>query len=115
MILSIEDRMEQVFDALHAAIEELHTAGDSAARREVDWKSAFSKARLDVKAEGVEQGKKYTEADVEAKATLRTRSELLEFKIAQNRLTTQREALAALRAELSGLQSMSASQRAVSL
>jgi len=89
-------------------VEEIAKAGDDAAHFEVEFKTAYSKARLQVRALSKE---KLTVDEVADRAQSMVEAELLAYKISENRLTTCREALRASQARLDGLRSLLASIR----
>lgn len=90
-------------------VDEIAKAGDDAAHFEAEFKSVYAKARLQIRATSKD---KLTVDEVADRAHGLCEAEFLAYKIAENRLTTCREALRANQSRLDGLRSLLSSLRA---
>ncbi len=104
----IHQGIEANLNALEELVSEVQDAGNQAAVAENAYRVSYAKARLSIRALSQE---KLTVEQVEAEATVATEKEHLAFLIAQNKLTTVREALRATQSKLDAYRSLGASFR----
>lgn len=109
MAKDVYGAIEAEIGRLEKLVGDLAKAGDESAHAEADYKTAFSQARLAVRAELMDT--RPTVDAVESMATIRCSDQLLRHLIATNQLTTRREALRASQARLDGLRSLAAGYR----
>jgi hypothetical protein len=95
-------------DQLEELVREVRQAGDAAAEAEVNYKVAYAQTRLRVRAEARER---LTVDQVADKALAECEELLLNYKIAENRLTTTRESLHATTARMDGWRTLATSFR----
>jgi methyl-accepting chemotaxis protein len=105
--VEVEQGIARALQTIAELVDELASAGDLAAETEVAYKTEFSKARLSYRV----LHEKATVGAVDDHATEACADLLLAYKIAENRLTTQRESLRAAQARLDGLRSLLTSVR----
>lgn len=96
--------LERLMELLWSETERLAEVAEAAARAEVAHKVAHSKALL--RAEGTQLAR-------EASAVVESEEQLLARRLAEARLTAQRELLATIRAEIDALRTLEASRRVV--
>jgi len=104
----VHNALEVELEQLESLVLEVRHAGVEAAKAEVSYKVEHSKARLTVKATALE---KLTVSEVDAEATIHCEELFLTHSVAQNAMTTIREALRASQARLDGLRTLMASFR----
>jgi Neuraminidase (sialidase) len=107
-LAAIHEGLEANLEALDDLVAEVQKAGHDAATTEAHYKTAFAKARLTIKATAMD---KMTVGDIDAEATVQCEELYLNYLIAQNKLTTVREALRAVQSKLDGYRSLAASYR----
>ena len=106
--VEIANGIQANLTALDDLVDQVTKAGHEAAVTEAKYKIDFAKARLTVKATALER---LTVSDIEAEATIQCEDSYLAFLIAENKLTTIREALRATQSKLDGYRTLSASIR----
>ena len=89
-------------------VDEMNVAGEQAAICEATYKALYAQTRLTIRALAKT---KLTVDEVEADATVQCEEAHLAYLIAQNRLTTTREALRAAQSRLDAWRSLSAGFR----
>jgi len=102
-VSNVQNGIAKSLKRIDELVDEIAKAGDDAAHFEADFKTAYAKARLQIRALAKE---KLTVDEVADRAHGLCEAEFLAYKIAENRLTTCREALRASQARLDGLRSL---------
>ena len=105
---AVHEGIAKSLKRIEELVDEIAKAGDDAAHYEAEFKTAYAKARLQVRALSKD---KLTVDEVADRAHGMCEAEFLAYKIAENRLTTCREALRASQSRLDGLRSLLASIR----
>jgi hypothetical protein len=100
--------LEANLAALDDLVADVQKAGHDAATTEAAYKVEFAKCRLTIKATALD---KLTVGDIEAEATVQCEELYLKYLIAQNKLTTVREALRAVQSKIDAYRSLAASFR----
>jgi len=108
-VANVQNGIARSLRTIDELVDQIAQAGDLAAESEVAYKTEFAKARLTYRAASRD---KVTVGEVEDYATEACADLLLAYKIADNRLTTCREALRAAQSRLDGLRSLLSSIKA---
>jgi len=108
-VANVQNGIAKSLKRIDELVDQIAQAGDLAAESEVAYKTEFAKARLTYRATAKD---KVTVGEVEDYATEACADLLLAYKIADNRLTTCREALRAAQSRLDGLRSLLSSIKA---
>jgi len=109
----IQEQIERYQDALNSLVGEIREAGRKAAIAETDYEIAFAQERLRFRYDARERGEKATVDLVDDEATVRTAELRREAFLSKNNLSTLREAISAMKANLDALRTLSASNRFV--
>jgi len=104
----IHDGIAKSLNTISELVATMAEAGDNAAQAEANYKTEFAKQRLAYRA----LNQKATVGQVDDHATEACADLYLAYLIAQNRLTTTREALRAAQSRLDGLRSLLSSIKA---
>jgi len=108
-ISQIEQGIEREIREIGRLIDELTKAGDEAAQAEANYKEAWAKATLEVRA--LTTTEKLTVSEVEARVELETSELHLAHLITENRLATLKEAIRASQTRLNAMQTLNANFR----
>jgi hypothetical protein len=108
-ISQIEQGIEREIREIGKLIDELTAAGDIQAQAEVDYKQAWAKSSLEVRAFNTVE--KLTVSEVEARVELETGELRLAHLIATNRLSTLKEAVRAAQTRLNAMQTLNSNFR----
>lgn len=104
----IHNGLKFEMDNLEELVAEVRAAGDEAARAETAYKTIYAQSRLRVR---VISREKLTVDQVADTALEQCEEMLFQYKVAENRLTTIREALHASEARLDGWRTLATSFR----
>jgi hypothetical protein len=108
--VEVEERIQQVMEAMESATEDYDALAQSAAEAEADYKRDYARAVLAV----IQHGEKMTVLEREARVTLHSADAMRHHLIAQAARNSTREHLLTLRSHMEALRTLASNIRAQS-
>ena len=109
----IAEAIEAETERMEGLVDDLRQAGVDAARTEADFKVAYAQERVKVRSEALRSGSRITADMADDAATVATEDLRYAYLLAENNLSTLREAIRASQAHIDGLRTQAASHRGI--
>jgi len=109
----IAEAIEAETARMESLVEDIRQAGFDEARAEADFKVAYARERVTFRSDALRSGTRITADMADDAATVATEDLRYAYLLAENNLSTLREAIRASQAHLDGLRTQAVSHRNV--